>query len=58
MTTARRSPALGRTIALGYVKRELAAAGTKLVATDGDRRFPAAVTERPFLPLPAAAGGA
>ena len=58
VTTARRSPALGRTIALGYVKRELAAAGTKLVATDGDRRLPAAVTERPFLPLPVAAGGA
>ena len=57
VTTARRSPALGRTIALGYVKRELAAVGTKLVATDGDRRFPAVVAERPFLPLPAAVGG-
>ena len=57
VTTARRSPALGRPIALGYVRRELAAAGTKLVATDGDRRLPAVVSERPFLPLPAAAGG-
>ena len=57
VTTARRSPALGRPIALGYVKRELAAPGTKLVATDGGRRLPAVVTERPFLPLPAAGGG-
>jgi len=57
VTTARQSPALGRPIALGYVKRELAAAGTRLVATDGDRRLPAVVAERPFLPLPAATGG-
>ncbi len=57
VTTARRSPALGETIALGYVKRELAAAGTKLVATGGNRRLPAVVAERPFLPLPAADGG-
>ena len=57
VTTARRSPALGRPIALGYVRRELAAVETKLVATDGDRRLPAVVTERPFLPLPAADGG-
>ena len=57
VTTARRSPALGRTIALGYVKRELAAAGTKLVATDGDRRLPAVVTERPFLPCRRPGGG-
>ena len=57
VTTARRSPALGGTIALGYVKRELAAPGTALVAADGDRRLPAVVTERPFLPLPAANGG-
>ncbi len=56
VTTARRSPALGRTIALGYVKRELAAPGTALVAADGDRRLSAVVTERPFLPLPAATG--
>ena len=57
VTTARRSPSLGRPIALGYVRRELTAVGTKLVAADGDRRLPAVVTERPFLPLPAAAGG-
>ena len=56
VTTARRSPALGRPIALGYVKRELAAPGTKLVATDGHRRLPAVVTARPFLPLPEADG--
>ena len=57
VTTARRSPALGRPIALGYVKRELATPGTALVVTDGDRRFSAVVTERPFLPLPTAAAG-
>ena len=57
VTTARRSPALGRPIALGYVRRELAAAGTKLVAAHGDRRLPAVVAERPFLPLPATDGG-
>lgn len=55
VTTARWSPALGETIALGYVKRELAEPGTALVAADGDRRVAAAVTARPFLPLPAAA---
>ena len=54
VTTARWSPALGRTIALAYVKRELAAPGTELVAAHGDRRLSAVVTARPFLPLPAA----
>ena len=56
VTTARWSPALGRPIALGYVKRELAAPGTELAAAHGDRRLAAAVTARPFLPLPTAAG--
>ena len=56
VTTARRSPALGRPIALGYVRRELAAPGTRLVAAGGDRRLPAVVTARPFLPLPEADG--
>jgi folate-binding protein YgfZ len=54
VTTARRSPALDRPIALGYVKRELAAPGTELAAAHGDRRLSAVVTARPFLPLPAA----
>ena len=57
VTTARRSPALGRAIALGYVKRELAAPGTELVAAHGDRRISAVVAARPFLPLPAADRG-
>ncbi len=57
VTKARRSPALGRPIALGYVKRELAAPGTKLAVTSGDRRLSAVVSARPFLPLPAAGGG-
>lgn len=54
VTTARRSPALGCAVALGYVKRELAAPGTALVAAHGDRRLAAVVVPRPFLPLPAA----
>lgn len=58
VTTARRSPALGRTIALGYVKRELAAPGTELAAEQGGRRVAAFVTARPFLPLPTADGAA
>lgn len=57
VTTARRSPALGRTIALGYVKRELATPGTLLTAAQGDRRVAAAVAALPFIPLPTAAGG-
>ena len=56
VTNARQSPALGRPIALGYVKRELAAPGTELVAAHGDRRLSAVVTARPFLPLPASDG--
>ena len=56
VTTARQSPALGRPIALGYVKRDLAAPGTELVAAHGDRRLSAVVTARPFLPLPAGDG--
>jgi folate-binding protein YgfZ len=56
VTTARRSPALGRPIALGYVGRDLAAAGTRLVAAGDGRRLPAVVTARPFLPLPEADG--
>ena len=54
VTTARWSPALGHPIALGYVKRELAAPGTELAAAHGDRRLAAVVTARPFLPLPTA----
>ena len=49
VTSAGWSPALSRAIALGYVKRELAAPGTRVVADDGERRLPAVVTERPFL---------
>ena len=44
------SPALDRPIALGYVKRALAEAGTELVATDGERQLSGVVTSRPFLP--------
>ena len=54
VTTARRSPALGRAIALGYVRRELTEPGAGLVVSHDDRRLPAVVTARPFVPLPTA----
>jgi len=47
------SPALEQSIALGYVKRELADGGTRLVASDGDRKLPGVVTSLPFLARPA-----
>ncbi len=53
VTSAGWSPALGRGIALGYVKRELAAPGTRVVAADGEQRLPAVVTTRPFVDCPA-----
>ena len=49
VTSAAWSPALGRSIALGYVKRELAERETRVFAVDGERRLPAVVTERPFV---------
>ncbi|MEO2195668.1 MAG: glycine cleavage T C-terminal barrel domain-containing protein, partial [bacterium] len=51
VTSAARSPALGRSIALGYVKRELADVDTRLVVQDGEGWNSATVTARPFLPL-------
>ena len=51
VTSSAWSPALGRAIALGYVKRELAEPGTELVARDGARQLSGVVTSRPFLPL-------
>ena len=51
VTSAARSPALGRSIALGYVKRELADLDTTLVVQDGAGWNSATVTARPFLPL-------
>ncbi len=54
VTSAAWSPALGRPIALGYVKRELAELGTTLMVQDGERWKSATVTARPFLPLPGA----
>jgi folate-binding protein YgfZ len=50
ITSAVWSPALGRPIALGYVKRELAEIGTELVADVGGRQLAGVITERPFLP--------
>ena len=51
VTSSAWSPSLGRAIALGYVKRELAEPGTALVAMDGARQMPGVVTARPFVPL-------
>ena len=53
ITSAVRSPALDRPIALGYVKRKWTEPDTQLVVTDGERRLSCVVTTRPFLPLPA-----
>ena len=49
ITSAVRSPALDRPIALGYVKRELATPPTALIAIDGTRRLSGVITPRPFL---------
>ena len=51
VTSAVRSPALGRSIALGYVKRELADVDTRLVVQDGEGWNSATVTARPFFSM-------
>ena len=52
LTSTASSPALERPIALGYVARELAEVGTKLVALGAEHRIPVVVTLGPFLELP------
>ncbi|MBM62499.1 MAG: hypothetical protein CL484_06070 [Acidobacteria bacterium] len=52
LTSTASSPALERPIALGYVVRELAEVGTKLVVLGVDQRIPVVVTSGSFLELP------
>jgi aminomethyltransferase len=49
VTSAVVSPALGRPIALGYVYRDFADPGTRVVLAHGDRRLDAAVAALPFV---------
>lgn len=48
VTSATRSPALGRAIALGFVRRQHAAPGTRVEIRSGDRTLGATVSELPF----------
>jgi folate-binding protein YgfZ len=49
VTSATLSPSLARTIALGYVKYDYLAAGTKVKIVSGEKEIPATVTELPFV---------
>jgi tRNA-modifying protein YgfZ len=49
VTSAVRSPALGRAIALGYVRREWIRPGTPVAAAHSDGRIPATVAALPFI---------
>jgi len=49
ITSAVRSIALGRPIALGYIRREHFAPGTAVTVQDGDGSIPARVAELPFV---------
>jgi folate-binding protein YgfZ len=48
VTSATLSPALGRAIALGFVRRQHAAAGTRVEVRSGDRTLVAVVSDLPF----------
>lgn len=48
ITSATLSPALGRAIALGFVRRQHAAAGTRVEVRSGDRTLEAVVSDLPF----------
>jgi folate-binding protein YgfZ len=49
ITSAARSPALERPIALGYVHRDFVQPGTEIAVAHGDNREPAVVTQLPFV---------
>ena len=51
VTSAVVSPALARTIALGYVQRDFVEPGTRLLVAHGDRTLSAVVTNVPFVPV-------
>jgi folate-binding protein YgfZ len=48
VTSATRSPALGRAIALGFIRRQHAAAGTRVEVRSGEQTLGAAVSDLPF----------
>ena len=48
VTSAVRSPALGRAVALGFVRRQHAAPGTRVEVRSGERMVGATVSELPF----------
>jgi folate-binding protein YgfZ len=48
VTSATRSPALGRAIALGFIRRQHAEPGTRVEVRSGDRSLGAAVSDLPF----------
>ena len=54
VTSAVRSLALGRPIALGYVRREHFEPGTAVTVVDGDGEQPARVAALPFVAAPQA----
>jgi folate-binding protein YgfZ len=49
VTSSVHSPALGRPIALGYVRREQLEPGTAVMVRDGERSLPARVAALPFV---------
>jgi folate-binding protein YgfZ len=53
VTSAVRSPALGRPIALGYLHRDFVEPGTRVSVARGDRRLDAMVAALPFVPFAA-----
>ena len=48
ITSATRSPALGHAIALGFVRRQHAAPGTRVEVRSGERALAATVSDLPF----------
>jgi folate-binding protein YgfZ len=53
LTSAVRSPALGKAIALGYLRSDWVKPGTAVAAAHDDRRIQATVTTLPFISRPA-----
>jgi folate-binding protein YgfZ len=48
ITSATRSPALGRAVALGFIRRQHAPAGTRVEVRSGDQTLGAVVSDLPF----------
>jgi folate-binding protein YgfZ len=56
ITTSVLSPGMGKAIALGFVGRSAAVAGTNVELVSGESKIPAVVSELPFIPSPAGNG--